>query len=393
MKRTLSAYKCYAVSHERVNCTNNSCKYCVPRQIWLAHVKIIQKKAKSKEDSSDHDCSRSVDQVKGHKRKKIQSKRRSPITYEKDSNSEDSTESTEEQLRDKTDDKKQNTDSDDESTNKHGRDQVDGGKKRHKRKEIQSKRTSSSIFEKIRMLCVLIAAVVIPAVLSCYKPNEGQLDYCNPHKRDNCSDFLRQQVSNLSKKYNDQSREVWRVLISAAATHVEYQPRPERPIVIMTYNFRKGPSEDDSIYRDVSDIYESVLSPNKKRGFFSINGAEFEGVDPDDVQRKILTTFEDEYRQEGKRVAVIHNFDSLPSCSVLTFHNLCNNADAPYKDMAIILSVKGDKEPEADMKGKELEGIIANKFHKEWKDCPEYLPKDKIDAMLSRIANNVVVLK
>lgn len=257
----------------------------------------------------------------------------------------------------------------------------------HEPREVKNE---TNHLQKQFLLCI---GVVIIALLYFIESDDALTDFCDPYKSNNCSDFLKQQMENLSKKHENQDKRLFHVLRAAAMLHVVYNPKPLRPIVIMVYNCHDRPILEEAIYSDISKVYEAVLSPNRRRGTLEINCEEFVGKESDVVQESILKAFENGYEKEGSRVAVVHHFDLLPSCSVLTFHNLCNNDDAPYKDMAIILTVTGEKK-NADMnESKALEQIISKKFQEKWKDCPEYLPADKIDAMLSRIANNVVVLK
>lgn len=213
-------------------------------------------------------------------------------------------------------------------------------------------------------------------------------DRCDPHKGD-CRQFLSQSIHKLSEKYKDQESNSWRTLHAAAFSHVSQQSKPVRPIVILVYWVN---SSNHQILFDISNVYSSVLSGSKSDGNIVIQGTEFVDQESESVQKHIAGELERGFK-DGKKVAIIHDFDNLPSCSVLTFHNYCNNEDAPYTDVAIILTMTGNPKMEPGQKPKVLEESVSTIFHKKWSDCPEDLPPGKIDAILSRVANNVVLLR
>ncbi|KAJ8032699.1 Torsin-1A-interacting protein 1 [Holothuria leucospilota] len=217
--------------------------------------------------------------------------------------------------------------------------------------------------------------------------------FCNPHKNKSCDKFLLQKIEHLALKYNDQSSYTWLTLFAAAHDHVSYQPDPQRPIVIMVYRLKNG-SRVTEILEDIAEVYDSVLPPWKNYGNITIDGKSFTNSSPEETQKQIQDMLENGFEKEAQKVAVVYDFDKLPSCSVLTFHNYCNNEDAPHKNVAIILTVTGtDENLPSNPKSPDLEEAVSKSFHEKWKDCPEELPPGKIDAMLSRVANNVILLR
>lgn len=217
--------------------------------------------------------------------------------------------------------------------------------------------------------------------------------FCNPHKNKSCDEFLLQKIKNLGLKYSDQSSDTWLTLFAAAHDHVSYQPDPQRPIVIMVYRLKNG-SRVTEILEDIAEVYDSVLPPWKNYGNITIDGKSFTNSSPEETQKQIQDMLENGFEKEAHKVAVVYDFDKLPSCSVLTFHNYCNNEDAPHKNVAIILTVTGtDENLPSNPKSPDLEEAVSKLLHEKWKDCPEELPPGKIDAMLSRVANNVILLR
>lgn len=243
----------------------------------------------------------------------------------------------------------------------------------------------------IAIVCILVAVIVgfiLSRNTSKVATPDKLAERCNPHKED-CGQFLRQSIHKLKEKYGDQASNSWRTLHAAALSHVSLRPKPVRPIVILVYWVN---SSNHQILYDVSKVYSSVLSGSKGDASIEIKGMDFVDQESESVQKHIAGELERGF-EDGKKVAIIHDFDNLPSCSVLTFHNYCNNEDAPYTDVAIILTMKGNPEMEPEQKPKVLEESVSTIFHKKWSDCPEDLPPGKIDAILSRIANNVVLLR
>lgn len=200
------------------------------------------------------------------------------------------------------------------------------------------------------------------------------------------------QMEKLKVQFRNQNARLWKVVGGAAYNHIKDPSTIEHPIVLLLTGTMESSTTLSCLATRLAamfdDIFQSAGLP------VVIKGNTYLGKDSDkakmDIDDKLKSAFD-----SGSRSAIVHNIDNLPPCSILLFHSYCENENAPYKDIAIIQTVQLpiDDVDLHDLRPKELDTQVRIHLKMIWDQCPSEMPIDKQDAILSRIANNVVMVK
>ena len=259
--------------------------------------------------------------------------------------------------------------------------------KRHKSKEDVMKEFQASVKWQILWSVLFLVIISTLAVAVVLKYDDVRMRTTSSRKS-----RLERHMEKLKVQFPSQTFRFWNVLGGASLGHVHHPSNLERPIVVLLAGTTESALTMRCLANKVAamfdDMFQTSVSP------MYIKGTSFVQMNSDEakirIDKKLKTGF-----AAGGRTAVVHNIDNIPPCSILLFHSFCENENAPYKDAAFILTLQlgADDVDLDDLKPRAIDALVSDHLKTRWDGCPEDLPPDKQDALLSRVANNIARVK
>ncbi|XP_030853725.1 cyclin-dependent kinase 11A-like [Strongylocentrotus purpuratus] len=208
-------------------------------------------------------------------------------------------------------------------------------------------------------------------------------------KRSEREDVLYEEIESLSKKFPSLDQPSLETIGGASWAHVQDKEELVRPVVLLLVSQPDHVKAND-VAEEVANMYSNVY--HKSRGdIVRVDGDDFEDGTADQVKKDIDAKIKSGLNGCAS-VVIIKDLDELQPCSIILFHGYCDNDGAPYKDAVFIFTMTLDDTIPEDTSKLETEKIIQEHLEQHLRQCPEEFPKDKIAAMNSRLANNIVML-
>ncbi|XP_043936177.1 torsin-1A-interacting protein 2-like isoform X1 [Protopterus annectens] len=201
-------------------------------------------------------------------------------------------------------------------------------------------------------------------------------------------DFLRKYES-LQLHFPGQEPWFWKRSRIALQKHLNTSS-PSQPVILMFVGDQNTSKTLGCISQMVADSYSSSRSTQ-------FDGA---GKQQDDsntvklgIDSKLSSAFE-----EGKKAAVIQNFQHLPPSSTLIFYKFCDHENAAYKNVLILLTVLLEEELDEKISFRDLEDKVWNflraKFlTTEGPASHDTMDVDKLSGLWSRISHVVLPVR
>lgn len=154
---------------------------------------------------------------------------------------------------------------------------------------------------------------------------------------------------NLRKTFPNQTEQLWNVSLTAAKP-VLLQKLPKHPAVIFLAGPKRLESITDCLARKMSKLVNNAFDVRSPVSVLDCRIYKDWGVDKvkQELTEKLTMTF-----GNGSRVAVILSVESLPGDSPAILNRFCDAADAPFKKVALILTLNRE-EQSASEKDKEV---------------------------------------
>jgi hypothetical protein len=152
--------------------------------------------------------------------------------------------------------------------------------------------------------------------------------------------------------------------------------------------FAAPPPAHDVLECIARKIAQSIEPENNE--LKHINGYDFNKYSsPDDAKKSLDDTIEQ--RLQASRTAVlVLNVELLPAQASLLFYEYCDNENAPYKDAAIMFTVRLPEEPSSSLEPYKAEGLVGEYLNKMWGKQVD--KPDEIPPLVSRVTDTVVLV-
>ncbi|XP_041370064.1 torsin-1A-interacting protein 2-like [Gigantopelta aegis] len=231
----------------------------------------------------------------------------------------------------------------------------------------------------IRIFCILVVVAVALALalklVSIYAGYSDDDKAMHATKPTEFQEFIKR-VNELRDVFPSQDERTWKTLKSSVK-HVLDGKDPHYPAVILFAVPKSASKLGTCFAQQVAQKFKNSTRLNKY-----IDCRHSSHLDPADAKLDLDEKIHAHF-QTGKAVVIDH-LEMLSPKSVLLLHGTCDNDNAPFKDVLISLVFHLDIPRDID--------------HKRVEDkVEEYLMSgldvDKVGAMLSRIANNIVVIR
>ena len=190
--------------------------------------------------------------------------------------------------------------------------------------------------------------------------------------------FVKEQQE-LVKKFPGQEKRLWKTL-SAATKRIINDEEPIQPAVILIGSTKSTRREADCIAQQFSKVVTEAFQSAEP---VSVDvSKEYIAVSPDDAKVALERSLKNGFKG-GAKSAVINSLEDLPGSTAMLLHAFCDNDNAPYTKVVILFTIHSDENYITD---KDVEDQLTQI----WK---RHLNIDDISALLSRVANNIVIAK
>ncbi|XP_059142826.1 torsin-1A-interacting protein 1-like [Physella acuta] len=188
-------------------------------------------------------------------------------------------------------------------------------------------------------------------------------------------------MKQLQSNLPSQNDRLWRT-IKASVKHILNETSSEYPSIILMASQSKDSSTARCVANQIAAIFQSVNKLNTPPSITDINSIKDLGSD---LQKKNLDDALDSALGSSKyKSVVVDNLQLLSPEAALILHKYCDNDNAPYKDILMILLLYVDPASQAESAHK-VENYLKDLWH-------QGLDADKVGALMSRVANNVVLV-
>uniref|UniRef100_A0A0B6ZFX6 Torsin-1A-interacting protein 1/2 AAA+ activator domain-containing protein n=1 Tax=Arion vulgaris TaxID=1028688 RepID=A0A0B6ZFX6_9EUPU len=206
-----------------------------------------------------------------------------------------------------------------------------------------------------------------------------------PSDNNNISPFDRfvSDVNNIEKILYNQNKRLWKT-VKASTVHVLHGENSTYPVVILMAFPAQRAHISKCIAKKITSYYDIVhgLTPVESTTDIS----QLENLQPALQKETLDKNLYSAFSSNKRKSFFIENLQLLHPEAALLLHGYCDNDNAPYKDVMIVLLLVIDDQDFVDYNSADVENYLEQLWSRG-------LEVDKVKALLSRVANNVVTIE
>ena len=185
----------------------------------------------------------------------------------------------------------------------------------------------------------------------------------------------------LRAEFPSQTPRLWRIMESATFPIIE-EDKPTHPAVILLVAAKGSESVAECLARRYATLVTETL---KAAAHATFNCETYTDSDPDDAKRQLDSVLSRAF-DAGSKSGVVLRVEKLRGPVAMIFYRFADNDNAPYKDVAIVLTLT----LESTDTGSERDSVAYDELRKVWGAS---LDTDKVEPLLSRIGNSVAFVQ
>ena len=188
-------------------------------------------------------------------------------------------------------------------------------------------------------------------------------------------------INELQRAFPSQSLRLWRIIESATLPVIE-EESPAHPAVILLVA-AKGHS---AVAECLAQRYAELVTESLNAAAHTAFNCEMDAYsDPDDAKGQVDSELSGAF-DAGAKAGLVHRLEKLPGPAAMIFYRFADNDNAPYKNVAIVLTLT----LESTDAGSERDNVAYDELRKIWGSS---LDVDKVEPLLSRIGNSVAFVR
>ena len=238
----------------------------------------------------------------------------------------------------------------------------------------------------VGLLVVLVATILFAVDMKSWtdfqdEPARGEDELEVGFDKQVASKHFMDGVDELRSTFPNQTGRLWRIIEAATLPIIE-EDNPAHPAVILLVA-AKG---SESVAECLAQRYALLVTESLNAAAHTTISCEtYADSDPDDAKGQLDSRLSSAFGG-GSKSAVVLRLEKLPGPAAMIFYRFADNDNAPYKDVAIVLTLT----LESTDTGSEKDHVAYDELRKVWGSS---LDVDKVEPLLSRIGNSVAFVR
>lgn len=186
---------------------------------------------------------------------------------------------------------------------------------------------------------------------------------------------LKERFRSLRLLFSGQIQRLWTVSYAAIRPLLDI---PKHPAVILLAGSKRTTATTDCLALKMSEAVKDAFETEAPVVVFDCR--KYENWEPQAVKREMDEQLTEAF-ENGAKVGVVLAVESLPGTSPMIFYRFCDTANAPFKDVVLILTLNMEKEATSDRDSEAHEELVRLWY--------SVLDPEQVDPLFSRIGNSV----
>lgn len=251
--------------------------------------------------------------------------------------------------------------------------------------DLKQELLSSSILkkseEKTNLAVILMIACILIGLLLClFISSNKNIDSVFEDSNDLTFKTFVQNIDELKEDFPSQTRRTWKILQSTAK-HVLNRPEPIYPSIVLMSSEMGNSDLTSCLANKISEKFKA--STGDRTSVFTTDIKSYSHLDSAEQKIRLDEAFLQAFQRGRSKSILVENLQLLSGEAALLLYKYCDNDNAPYKDVLILLTIYG---PTGDAN---MSGNIEEYLGSIWRKS---IDPDKVEALMSRVANNIVVV-
>lgn len=245
---------------------------------------------------------------------------------------------------------------------------------------VSSERPNLLTSNKLAILVVVVAVILGLGIFLCYHSwnvlsPDKQITTKEETGKDTPLERLRERFRSLHLLFSGQVQRLWTVSKAAIRPLLDI---PKHPAVILLAGSKQTTATTDCIALKMSEAVKDAFETEAPVAVFDCR--KYKDWEPQAVKREMDKQLTEAF-ENGAKVGVVLAVESLPGTSPMIFYRFCDTANAPFKDVVLILTLNMEKEATSD-RDSEAHEELGRLWH-------SVLDPEQVDPLFSRIGNSV----
>lgn len=188
-------------------------------------------------------------------------------------------------------------------------------------------------------------------------------------------DRLKERFRSLRVLFSGQIGRLWTVSYAAIRPLLDVA---KHPAVILLAGSKQSTATTDCVALKMSEAVKDAFEAEVPVAVFDCR--KYKDWEPQAVKREMDRQLTEAF-ENGAKVGVVLAVEALPGTSPMIFYRFCDTANAPFKNVVLILTLNMEKEATSD-RDSEAHEELGRLWH-------SVLDPEQVDPLFSRIGNSV----